>query len=223
MAIRLMHAAAPVPYSFANRYMPAMSYTATPLPGINLEIVALDFNIVDEHKTCPWIACGKKHCSWGEAAQPGCDLAHCKDIMQRRGAYAFDLLEARIGEAIKHNRQLIVVTHSPTTWYGWWSYKGRRVTDLLNNPRVHITYFGGHVHATDNVTNVNPALRRNGWNDFCVGGGGGWACDDAHTWASQGFVTGVVYNDGSVGEFRFEMKEDSACCFLNNNYQKEND
>ena len=39
-------------HNFQEWYMPAMSYFATPLPGVNLEVVALDTNIVDEHKTC---------------------------------------------------------------------------------------------------------------------------------------------------------------------------
>ena len=68
------------------------------MPGVNLEIVALDFNIVDEHKTCPWIACGRKSCDFWEAAWPGCNLARCKAVMQKRGEYAFDLLKERVDE-----------------------------------------------------------------------------------------------------------------------------
>ena len=43
-----------------------------------------------------------------------------------------------------------------------------------------------------------------------VGGGGGWACD-----GHQGFVSGVVKSDGSVGEFEFHMAEDTVCCMPN--------
>ena len=81
-------------------------------------------------------------------------------------------------------------THYPTTWYRY--FDNQKVLELLKNPRVKISYFAGHVHATDNVTNVNSRMRRHGWTDYCVGGGGGWACDDAHTGVSQGFVTGEV-------------------------------
>ena len=132
--------------------------------------------------SCPWIACGKKMCAPDEIevvdhdppGVPGCNLARCKAVMQARGEYAFELLEERIEEAIKHHRQLIVITHYPTTWFDWWMHprRGRKFTDLLSNPRVHIAFFGGHVHATDNVTNVKHGLRRHGWNDYCVGGGG---------------------------------------------------
>ena len=43
-------------------HMPQLSYHATPIPGVNLELVALDLNVVDRSKTCPWIACGEKEC-----------------------------------------------------------------------------------------------------------------------------------------------------------------
>lgn len=58
---------------------------------------------------------------------------------------------------------------------------------MWSNPNVHVLYFGAHVHSTDNTTNCHTASRRAGWRDFCVGGGGGWACD-----GSQGFVVGEV-------------------------------
>ena len=48
-------------------YMPAVSYYVTPLPGINLEIVALDTNFIDYWPTCPWVACGRVECADGNA------------------------------------------------------------------------------------------------------------------------------------------------------------
>jgi prepilin-type processing-associated H-X9-DG protein len=168
-----------------------MSFYASPLPGVNLEIVALDTNAVDHRKTCPWIACGKETCTESEAEWRGCNLAKCRSTLEARGAAAVKLLRERIEAAEAEHRQLIVVTHYPTTWFRWWG-KGREFLNLLKNPRVNVAYFGGHVHATDNVTNVNKDMRRHGWNDYCIGGGGGWACDKGDPRASQGFVTGEV-------------------------------
>jgi prepilin-type processing-associated H-X9-DG protein len=173
--------------------MPKMSYYAAPLPGVNIEVVALDTNIVDHRKTCPWIACGEETCTENQETMPGCNLAKCRATLDARASAAFDLLKERIqaAEAAIPRRQLVVVTHYPTTWLKWWR-KGHEFLQMLKNPRVNIAFFGGHVHATDNVTNVDKTMRRHGWNDYCVGGGGGWACDNAHTGVSQGFVTGVV-------------------------------
>lgn len=52
-----------------------------------------------------------------------------------------------------------------------------------------------------------------------MGGGGGWACDDPKTGVSQGFVTGIVKSDGTVGDFRIESMEDYKCCYYNGNYK----
>ena len=88
----------------------------------------------------------------------------------KRAEAGFKLLEERIKAAEGTNRQLIVLSHYPTTWfkYGGFTVRGKGLLDLLKNPKVKITYFGGHVHATDNKTNVSPEMRRHGWNDYCV-------------------------------------------------------
>ena len=196
--------------------MPAMNFNVTPLQGVNLEILSLDMNIVDAHKTCPWIACGRKDCVHGEAVVPGCDMNRCHRTMQERAEVAFHLLDERVSAAAAARRQLLVISHYPTTYLNTFSYRGRTINDLLRNPKVSIVYFGGHVHATDNITNVHHGLRRHGWNDFCVGGGGGWACDaNPGMPSSQGFVSGVVKSDGSLTNFRFHMAADSECCFMN--------
>ena len=264
-------------------HMPSMNYYETPLPGVNLEIVSIDTNVVDAHKICPWIVCGCYACpcklekeavednstqlitkalrarrldqrrlfddleEYGDEGNGTqrmlrraqreqmqkrgrrrldnfgrCSAEVCKKTLSARAEQGFTLLEARIKAAEGTGRQLIVNTHYPTPWLKHWrSRSGKTITDLLHNPRVKIAFFGGHVHATDNTTNVDHGLRRHGWNDYCVGGGGGWACDYPHTQpvdVSQGFVTGEVRSDGQVANFRFEHVPDSICCELNANY-----
>ena len=242
-------------------HMPAMQFYETPLPGVDLEIISIDTNILDAHKICPWIECGCVKCpcppdfdevedartagnrrlddivrrkieaEYGkdEAVRRGlaswlgrCSHSKCRETLQKRAEAGFKMLEERIAAAEGTNRQLIVITHYPTTWfkYGGFRHNGKTHLDLLKNPRVNIVYFGGHVHATDNVTNVNKDMRRPGWKDYCVGGGGGWACDDAHTGVSQGFVVGEVMSDGTATNFRFEMVPDRECCFMNPHHNK---
>jgi hypothetical protein len=146
-----------------------------------------------------------------------CSESVCRETLTKRAEAGFRLLEERIKAAEGTNRQLIVITHYPTTWfkYGGFKVDGKTHLDLLKHTNVKIAYFGGHVHATDNKTNVNPEMRRNGWHDYCVGGGGGWACDDAHTGISQGFVTGEVRSDHTLTNFQFHMVPDRDCCYLN--------
>ena len=151
--------------------MPDTNYYVQPLTGVNLEIVTLDLNILDSHKICTWIACGKKKCEEDdENKEPGCSHGKCYQTLLARGQAAFRLLEARIAAAKSSvpKRQIIVNTHYPTTFLKWWKHGERSIADLLKDPDVHILYFGGHVHATDNKTNVDSTLRRHGWNDFCV-------------------------------------------------------
>ena len=62
--------------------MPAMSYHVSPLPGINLDLVALDLTGLDHGRTCPWIACGRETCSGNEAVYRGCNLARCSTHSQ---------------------------------------------------------------------------------------------------------------------------------------------
>lgn len=81
---------------------------------------------------------------------------------------------------------------------------------LLASPNVHVLYFGAHVHSTDNTTTVHREARRLGWHDFCVGGGGGWACD-----GHQGFVVGEVLDNGRVANLRIHQMPDSQCCMSN--------
>ena len=236
-------------------HMPSMNYYEAPLPGVNLEIVSLDTNVLDAHKICPWIECGCAKCPCPQDFEPvegaagrrqldeevrrrleaqiggrdagvrrqlagwlgRCSAWDCRQTLEKRAEAGFKLLEERIQAAEATDRQLIVVTHYPTTWfrYGAPRYNGKTHLDLLKNPRVKIAYFAGHVHSTDNKTNVNPSMRRHGWNDYCVGGGGGWACDDAHTGVSQGVVVGEVMSNGKVVNLRFEMVPDRDCCFWN--------
>jgi hypothetical protein len=68
-----------------------------------------------------------------------------------------------------------------------------------------VTFFGAHVHSTDNETawgkpTVDRRVNRKGWHEYCVGGGGGWACD-----ALQGVVAGAVTASGRVVDLRFIM------------------
>ena len=207
-------------------YMPEMSYYVQPLPGVNLEIVTIDLNVLDSHKICPWIVCGQKKCAPDDAWSGSvsgvpveCGMQLCTQTLYQRALAAWDLLKERIeaAKAVVPRRQLIVNCHYPTTWLKWFKHPTEQKTflELLNDPKLHVVFFGGHVHATDNVTNVEKKMRRHGWHDFCVGGGGGWACDNAHTLQSQGFVTGVVLSDGTVTDLRFEMEADDKCCVMN--------
>ena len=195
-------------------HMPAMSYHAVPIPGVNLEILALDLNLVDSAQTCPWIACGKVTCAWdAPPIRQGCTLSHCTEVMRRRADAAVRLVKRRVEAAERADTQLIIVSHYPTTWVNHVrTPDGVMLVELLNNPRVHILYFGAHVHSTDNTTNVHSELRRTGWRDFCIGGGGGWACD-----GQQGFVVGEVLDNGRVTNLRIEWLPNSVCCLANPN------
>ena len=82
--------------------------------------------------------------------------------------------------------------------------------ELLKSPRVQILYIGAHVHSTNNDTSVHDAARRHGWREFCVGGGGGWACD-----GPQGFVVGEVRSDGRVDNVRIKLISNALCCRQN--------
>jgi len=156
-------------------HMPAMNFFATPLPGVNLEVVSLDMNILDAHKICPWIACGCHTCPCPPDDDVVEDEAHatttrrldgrymlerkldwlgrcsygqCQETLRQRADAGFMMLKERIAAAEVENRQLIVITHYPTKWfrYSSWKVNGQTILDLMKNPRVHIAYFGGHVH-----------------------------------------------------------------------------
>lgn len=192
-------------------YMPKMSYHASPLPGVNIEIVALDINTIDSGRSCPWVVCGKVTCSATEETE-GCNMAMCTSTIKRRGEAAARLLKSRVEAAEQTDTQLIVVTHYPTTWISRTRIAGISLMSVMSNPRVHILYFGAHVHSTDNMTHVDHSARRPGWNDFCVGGGGGWACD-----GPQGFVVGEVQADGKVANLRIKTMANHECCVANPN------
>ena len=112
---------------------------------------------------------------------------------------------------VKGPQDMLVFSHYPTTYLRGFYHHGKSFIDLLKAANVDMVYFGAHVHATDNMTYVSQELRRPGWRDFCVGGGGGWACDrNPYMPASQGFVTGVVRSDGRVIDLKFEFLPDSV-------------
>ena len=116
------------------------------------------------------------------------------------------LLEQRIAAAEAKGTQLIVVSHYPTTWLSY-APAAAKVAHLMSRSTAHITYFGAHVHSTDNMTNVNHGHRRDGWRDFCVGGGGGWACDGL-----QGFVMGDILDNGRVANVHMRHIPRNKCC-----------
>ena len=70
-----------------------------------------------------------------------------------------------------------------------------------------VVWSGAHTHSTDNTTNVDHGLRRPGWHDFCIGGGGGWACD-----GPQGFVVGEILEDGKVTNVHIKHMPNHLCC-----------
>ena len=213
-------------------FMPRMSYHAEPLPGVKLEIIALDINSIDAGKSCPWIVCGAATCgrralemaSQAEEAAAnvsvahlaqhrrlqGCSMATCTSTMGKRTAAAARLLKRRVEAAEESGTQLIVVSHYPSTWISGTIAGGVHMMGLLTRPNVHIVYFGAHVHSTDNHSNVLAQARRPGWRDFCVGGGGGWACD-----GHQGFVIGEVLDSGRVVNLRMKHVTDRLCCISN--------
>ena len=85
-----------------------------------------------------------------------------------------------------------------------------RFMELMTQTTAHITFFGAHVHSTDNTSHVDHSARRHGWRDFCVGGGGGWACD-----GPQGFVVGEVLDTGRIVNLRMKLMPMRDCCFAN--------
>jgi hypothetical protein len=96
------------------------------------------------------------------------------------------------------------------SWIAGTVADGIHMMSEMNNPNVNIVYFGAHVHSTDNNTNVHHPARRPGWNDFCIGGGGGWACD-----GHQGFVVGEVMDNGRIVNLRMKFVSDHICCKAN--------
>ena len=197
-------------------YMPAMSYHVSPLPGVNLEVVALDLNSVDDYRICTWIACNKARCdsrahqyrSTSDGAP--CTMSRCGQVLRKRAEAALRLLKRRVEAAEQSGTQLIILSHYPTNWVSGMRHGGITISSLLTNPNVHIVYFGGHVHSTDNTSNVQRSFRRHGWYDYCVGGGGGWACD-----GPQGFVVGEVLDTGRITNLRFKMMPNRDCCVNN--------
>lgn len=147
-------------------------------------------------------------CADDEAQYPGCTRARCREVLRRRAAQAESLLRERIAAAEAADRQLIVISHYPTTYFGRKEALG--IGALLRNPRVRIANFGGHVHSTDDSRSVDRSYARSGWSDWCVGGGGGWACD-----GHQGFVVGEVLSNGRVANLRVRLVSDGACCLSN--------
>ena len=110
----------------------------------------------------------------------------------------------RVEAAEAAGTQLIVFSHYPSHWVAGYM---PTLVPYLSNRDVPILYFGAHVHSTDNTSNVAPSLRRSGWQDFCIGGGGGWACD-----GPQGFVSGEVLGNGRVTNVRIKLMPMSTCC-----------
>ena len=131
----------------------------------------------------------------------------CADVMHKRATKAAKLLKRRIDAAVLSDTQIVIVCHFPSTWTAGASFGGHSFAEMWTNPHVHVLYIGAHVHSTDNTSNVHSGSRRKGWRDFCVGGGGGWACD-----GHQGFMVGEVLEDGKVSNLRLKMIDDSTCC-----------
>ena len=124
------------------------------------------------------------------------------------------MAQARIDAAARLGTQLIVVTHYPTVGYlERVNSGGLDAMELLKSARVPMVYIGAHVHSTDNTSHTSPQLRREGFAEFCVGGGGGWSCD-----GHQGFVSGEVRASGRVANLRLHLAPDSACCIQNPRY-----
>ena len=208
------------------------------LPGLSrgrkLELVMLDLNRYDAEIQCNWVACTNRRCyatqadgersgepSWSidGANELGCKLADCHHVLAARGDAAGALFNQRVRES--KGKQMIVVAHYPTDYLQGCaveSNKGKKAEmwlDALSSKTaetkgVKMTYFGAHRHSTENTSTIGTGNNPN----WCVGGGGGWSCDESPgTPDNQGFVVGEVTSEGHVVNLRPVTVPNSKCCF----------
>ena len=146
-------------------YMPDVSFFAEHR-AMDLEVVALDMNHLWADQTCMYTGCEAK----------------CRKNLKDRMDKSFELYWHRMEESSARN--LVVFSHYPTDYFkGMPAFLG----GLRDGSRHRIEYFAGHRHNVDQRTTV-PTSPNNNW---LVGGGGGWACEDYGN--EQGFVVGEVY------------------------------
>ena len=204
------------------------------LAALAAQVVVLDLNYVDPRKiACPYIACKHDDCGKGEwdrqgdkwaAPYPHCDMDRCLAVFKQRAGKAARMLKQRLQLAERHDTQLLVVCHYPGSYLRGRKFDGIDLWALLTSSRVHVTFFGGHVHSTDNHSawdskhgkrTVDLYTSRTGWREYSVGGGGGWACDGL-----QGVVAGEVLSNGRVDNLRFIMATEDECCVGDRGHQR---
>ena len=219
------------PDAVDHHHLPGLS------PGRKLELVMLDLNRYDAAVQCHWVACTNRRCyktqadgersgepSWSidGANELGCTLADCHHVLNARGDAAGALFKERVRE--NEGKQMIVVAHYPTDYLKGCTVesdpKGRKPEmwlDALSSKtpetkKVKMTYFGAHRHSTENTSTIRTGNNPN----WCVGGGGGWSCDESKgTPDNQGFVVGEITSEGHVVNLRPVTVPNSKCCFKN--------
>ena len=133
-------------------------------------------------------------------------------MLHRRAEEAGALLKERL--ATNKGRQVIVVAHYPTDYlkgasFGAWPNQERWL-DHFSREDVRIVYFGAHRHSTENTSTLRTGPNPN----WCVGGGGGWSCDESPgTPENQGVVVGEITSHGRVRNMRTINVPNSKCCF----------
>ena len=200
-------------------YMPKASYAVTPLPGVKLRIVTLDMNIVDP-RACTYIACGAVECHPGEVSggdywsptYPGCTEEVCHEVFTKRAEAAARLVVKEVAKAEAEGWQLIINCHYPGSYLKGKVYAGIDIWQVLQDTTAEVLFFGAHVHSTDNSSGFGKATvdyeaRKSGLKEYCVGGGGGWACDGL-----QGVVAGEGLDTGRIENLRFIMVSYDECC-----------
>jgi len=176
-------------------YMPSTYYHARPLPGVNIEVVALDMNAADASKSCPWLV-----------QSEGCSPAQCLRTLAEREVASARMLRERV--AANRGGNLLVVSHYPTDFLLGRRPGGIDTIGLLRSHETRISYFGGHRHATaahesGYAGTASIAPNRN----WLTGGGGGWACD-----GQQGFLVGEIMADGRAVNVETVLIDDARCC-----------
>merc|ERR1711971_676993 len=100
-----------------------------------------------------------------------------------------ELFHRRMTESSARN--MVVFSHYPTDYF---SSEKEFLATLSNNSMHHVEYFAGHRHSVDQSSTLSTKPN----NNWVVGGGGGWGCED--NWymypPRQGFLVGKISEEG---------------------------
>jgi len=165
--------------------MPDLSYNIV-MEDLNLEIIALDTNLIEEPSISMWHNCGAK----------------VAENLRKSKERAMDLLQERLADTSGPSRVLII-NHYPTNM---WNDHGAAtdMLELIQNSEKEISVYGGHTHTLSVCEGddkcESPLKSISPQKSYLVGSGGGWFDIDKDIRGRFGIMQGFITSDNIENE-----------------------